>query len=163
METAVESITPLVTPAGVTLDLQLPAEPIFIDGDGARLAQVFANVLHNAVKFTPREGRIWFTAERRSDVAIVRIRDTGVGIAPDDVPRVFDRFFRVDRSRSRKDSPEGIGLGLCICKAVVEAHGGTISCTSAVGRGTEFLVELRLADEGVVSAARGLETSPVVD
>ena len=80
MATAVESITPLASASGHTLDLQLPAQPISIDGDGVRLGQVFANVLNNAVKFTPRDGRIWFSAGRQSDVAIVRIRDTGVGI-----------------------------------------------------------------------------------
>ena len=86
METAVESIMPLATAAEQTLDVGLPSTPIYVYGDGTRLVQIFANVLNNAVKFTPRGGQIWFTAEQQSDEAVVRIRDTGIGIAPDVLP-----------------------------------------------------------------------------
>jgi signal transduction histidine kinase len=74
-----------------------------------------------------------------------KVKDSGIGISPDDLPRVFDRFFRVDRTRSRRDAPDGTGLGLSICKAVVEAYGGTVRCDSVRAQGTEFRVELPLA------------------
>ena len=81
METAVESIMPLATAAEQTLDVSLPSTPIHVYGDGTRLVQIFANILNNAVKFTPRGGQIWFTADQQADEAVVRIRDTGIGIA----------------------------------------------------------------------------------
>jgi signal transduction histidine kinase/ActR/RegA family two-component response regulator len=141
MTTAVESITPLATAAGHTLELQPPAQPISIDGDGVRLGQVFANVLNNAVKFTPREGRIWFSASQQSDVAIVRIRDTGVGIAPDVLPRVFEMFRQGEPVLER--SIGGLGIGLTLARRLVEMHDGQIEIRSAgVGQGTE--VEIRL-------------------
>ncbi len=96
MATAAESVTPLAAAAGQTLDAPLPSNPILVNGDGARLVQVFANVLHNAVKFTPRGGHIWFTADQQSNEAVVRIRDTGVGIASDVLPRVFDMFHQAE-------------------------------------------------------------------
>jgi len=141
MATAVESITPLATASGHTLDLQLPAQPISIDGDGVRLGQVFANVLNNAVKFTPRDGRIWFSAGQQSDVAIVRIRDTGVGIPADVLPRVFEMFHQGEPVLER--SIGGLGIGLTLARRLVEMHNGQIDIRSAgVGQGTE--VEIRL-------------------
>ena len=92
MATAVESIMPLATAAEQTLDVGLPSTPVQVNGDGARLVQVFANILNNAVKFTPRGGHIWFTGEQQSDEVVVRIRDNGIGIAADALPRVFDMF-----------------------------------------------------------------------
>ena len=83
METAVESIMPLATAAEQTLDVGLPSTPIHVYGDGTRLVQIFANILNNAVKFTPRGGHIRFTAAQQSDEAVVSIRDTGIGIAPE--------------------------------------------------------------------------------
>jgi signal transduction histidine kinase len=141
------------------------AVPCPLAGNKVHLQQLVNNLIDNALKYTPAGGTVdvALSVDPEKRTAELRVKDTGVGIAPDDVPRVFDRFFRVDRSRSRKDAPEGIGLGLCICKAVVEAHGGTISCTSTVGRGTEFLVELRLADESVVAASRGMDVAPIAD
>ena len=134
MATAVESITPLATASGHTLDVQLPAQPICIDGDGARLVQVFANVLNNAVKFTPRDGHIWFTADRQSDVAIVRIRDTGVGIAADVLPRVFDMFHQAEPVLER--STGGLGIGLTLGAAVSgDARRSDRHSKSGSGRG----------------------------
>ena len=172
MATAVESITPLANASGHTLDLQLPAQPISIDGDGARLAQVFANVLNNAVKFTPRDGRIWFTANQQSDVAIVRIRDTGVGIAADVLTRVFEMFHQGEPVLER--STGGLGIGLTLARRLVEMHDGQIDVRSAgVGQGTE--VEIRLPMRAVqteiavatqapaVAAKRGLRVLIVED
>ena len=99
METAVESIMPLATAAEQTLDVSVPSMPIHIHGDDTRLVQIFANILNNAVKFTPRGGHIWFTADQQVDEAVVRIRDTGIGIAPDALPRVFEMFQQVAPTR----------------------------------------------------------------
>jgi len=159
MATAVESITPLATASGQTLDLQLPAQPISIDGDGVRLGQVFANVLNNAVKFTPRDGRIWFSAGQQSDVAIVRIRDTGVGIAADVLPRVFEMFHQGEPVLER--SVGGLGIGLTLARRLVEMHNGQIDVRSAgVGEGTE--VEIRLPIRAVQTEIPVATQAPVI-
>jgi signal transduction histidine kinase/ActR/RegA family two-component response regulator len=149
METAAESITPLATASGHTIDVRLPAHATWIDGDGARLVQVFANVLNNAVKFTPPGGNIWFTADRQPDVAIVRIRDTGVGIAGDVLARVFDMFHQAEPAL---DSPtSGLGIGLTLARRLVDMHGGQIEVRSpGVGGGTE--VEIRLPTSAAPAA-----------
>ena len=90
--------------------------------------QIFANVLNNAVKFTPRGGHIWFTAERQSDEAVVRIRDTGIGIAPDVLPRVFDMFQQAEPILERSDG--GLGIGLTLARRLVEMHEGRIEIRS---------------------------------
>jgi signal transduction histidine kinase/FixJ family two-component response regulator len=141
METAVESIMPLATAAAQTLDVGLPSTPIRIYGDGARLVQIFANILNNAVKFTPRAGHIWFTAEQQSDEVVVRIRDTGIGIAADVLPRVFDMFQQAQPSLERVAG--GLGIGLTLARRLVEMHEGRIDIRSTgPGQGTE--VEVRL-------------------
>ncbi len=141
METAVESIMPLATAAEQTLDVGLPSTPIHVYGDGTRLVQIFANVLNNAVKFTPRGGHIWFTADQQSDEAVVRIRDTGIGIAPDVLPRVFEMFQQAEPTLER--SAGGLGIGLTLARRLVEMHEGRIDIRSpGPGQGTE--VEIRL-------------------
>jgi signal transduction histidine kinase/ActR/RegA family two-component response regulator len=159
MATAVESIMPLVTASGQTLDVQLPARPLAVDGDGARLVQVFSNVLNNAVKFTPRDGRIWFTADEQSDVAVVRIRDTGVGIAPEVLTRVFDMFHQAEPVLER--STGGLGIGLTLTRRLVEMHDGQIAVRSGgAGEGTE--VEIRLPISATPAAAAVRVASPPV-
>ena len=149
MTTAVESIMPLVTAADHTLIVEVPDEPIVVDGDGARLVQVFANALNNAVKFTPRGGRIWFTAHQQSDTAIVRIRDSGMGIAPDVLPRVFDMFQQAEPILER--SAGGLGIGLTLARRLVEMHQGRIEISSpGPGQGTE--VEIQLQTMAMVDA-----------
>ena len=172
MTTAVESIMPLVTASDHTLEVGLPVAPSYVDADGARLVQVFANALNNAVKFTPRGGRIWFTAERQSDEVIVRIRDTGLGIAPDVLPRVFDMFQQAEPILER--SAGGLGIGLTLARRLVEMHEGRIEVRSpGPGQGTE--VEIRLpttarvdaqamkAERPTVAAARSLRVLIVED
>ena len=149
MTTAVESITPLAIAADQQLEVDLPSRPIYVDGDGARLVQIFANVLNNAVKFTPRSGQIWFTAEQQSTEAVVRIRDTGIGIAADVLPRVFDMFQQAAPILER--AVGGLGIGLTLARRLVDMHGGRISISSAgPDQGTE--VEIRLPIMPVHSA-----------
>ncbi|MDQ3440950.1 MAG: HAMP domain-containing histidine kinase, partial [Planctomycetota bacterium] len=141
MATAVESITPLAMVAGHTVDVQLPSSPMCVNGDSARLMQVFANVLNNAVKFTPPGGHIWFTADQQPNEAVVRIRDTGSGIAPEVLPRVFDMFHQAEPVLDR--STGGLGIGLTLVRRLVEMHDGRIEIRSpGTGQGTE--VEIRL-------------------
>jgi CheY-like chemotaxis protein len=133
--------------------VRLPSERVRVNGDGARLVQVFANVLNNAVKFTPPGGQIWFTADEQPDTAIVRIRDTGTGIAPDVLPRVFDMFHQAEPVLERSTS--GLGIGLTLARRLVEMHDGQIDLRSpGTGKGTE--VEIRLPMT-VVRARRSAE------
>ena len=106
--------------------------------------QVFANVLNNAVKFTPRGGHIWFTADRQADDAVVRIRDTGIGIAPDVLPRVFDMFQQAEPILERPTG--GLGIGLTLARRLVEMHDGQIEHPQpGPGQGTEVEIRLPIA------------------
>jgi signal transduction histidine kinase len=115
--------------------------PVFADRE--RVHQVLFNLLDNAVRFTPEGGRVTISASRHNGSVDVAVADTGPGIAPEDLPRVFERFYRVDESRSRDDG--GTGIGLAIARSVVEAHGGRIWAESDPGRGTTFTFELPAA------------------
>lgn len=129
---------------GVALSLERSEEAIVI-GMRYHYWQVVNNLLDNAIKYTLPGGRVDVTLERKEERAVLTVRDTGVGIPAADIPQVFDRFFRLDRSRSRAASVRGTGLGLSICQAVVQALGGSIWCESEEGRGSTFVVELPLA------------------
>jgi signal transduction histidine kinase len=113
------------------------------------LRQVVSNLLDNAIKYMPHGGQVRVRLETVSDGRRARfsVADAGPGIEAADLPFIFDRFFRSDRARSR-DETRGAGLGLSICKTVVDSHGGTIRCESQVGRGTTMIVELPLATSG---------------
>jgi signal transduction histidine kinase/CheY-like chemotaxis protein len=141
MAIAVESVMPLATAAGHTLEVDLPPPTVQVNGDGTRLVQVFSNVLNNAVKFTPHGGHIWFSAEQASNEAVVRIRDTGIGIAPDVLPRVFEMFKQAAPILERPNG--GLGIGLTLARRLVEMHDGRIDIRSpGTGQGTE--IEIRL-------------------
>jgi signal transduction histidine kinase/DNA-binding NarL/FixJ family response regulator len=141
METAVESIMPLAAVKEQTVEVGVPSTPIHVYGDGTRLVQAFANILNNAVKYTPRGGQISFTADQQADEAVVRIRDTGIGIAPDVLPRVFDMFQQAEPTLER--SAGGLGIGLTLARRLVEMHEGRLDIRSpGPGQGTE--VEIRL-------------------
>jgi heavy metal sensor kinase len=114
--------------------------PLPVQGDAARLRQVFYNLLDNAIKYTPEGGRIDVQLDRDDGHVVARVRDTGIGIAPEHLPHVFDRFYRVDKARSRAEG--GTGLGLSIVQSIVAAHGGRVEMTSRPGQGTTCTVTL---------------------
>jgi signal transduction histidine kinase len=135
---------------GVTLTADAPPD-LVLEADHNRLRQVLANLVDNAIKYTPRGGRIELDARKVTDAVEVRVADTGVGIPTGELPRIWDRLFRGDRSRSEK----GLGLGLSLVKAIVEAHGATISAASTVGQGTTFTLRFP------VSAPAPFKLSPM--
>ena len=129
--------------AGIRLRVDLPALPL-IHGDPDRLERVFSNLLDNAIKFTPEGGKVDLTARKGDEAIEVTVADTGVGIPREDLPHIFERFYRGDRSRRAG----GTGLGLAIAREIVIAHGGKIEVKSEVGRGTRFTVTLPLKPPG---------------
>ena len=138
---ALETARPAIDARGHVFELSLPAEPIRLEADPARLAQVVANLLDNAAKYTPPGGSIWLTAVRDRDGIVLTVRDTGAGLAPELLPSLFDLFVQGDRSLAR--SGGGLGIGLTIVRRLVELHGGRVEARSAgVGRGSEFVVHL---------------------
>ena len=156
---AVESSRPLIEQYGHHLTVTLPPEPVYLNGDVVRLAQVFLNLLNNAAKYTDQGGRIWLIAERQGEEAVVRVRDTGVGIPPEKMPRLFEMFYQVDRSLEK--SQGGLGIGLSLVRRLVELHGGSVKARSeGTGKGTEFIVRLPvLAEELEPARARGEDTN----
>ncbi len=135
---AVADVVDLYLPGAEEKGIELTAqmhERLVIAGDGGRLRQVIGNLIDNAIKFTPQKGHVSISAQLVNGCARVQIRDDGVGIPAVDLPRVFDRFYRTDPSRSAHHAP-GTGLGLSICRSIVEAHGGHINIESAPCEGT---------------------------
>jgi two-component system CheB/CheR fusion protein len=124
-----------------TLSLSLPEEPIRLLADPMRLEQVISNLLNNAAKYTPEGGEVVVVVDRRSEEAVIRVRDTGIGIAPDLLPQLFEMFFQADTSLDRAGG--GLGIGLSVTKRLVELHGGRIEGRSeGLGKGSEFIVYL---------------------
>ena len=139
--------------AGLTLSLT-SLEAATVMGDRTRLRQLFLNIVTNAIKYTPRGGHVELSATRRTgggDEIAISIRDTGIGIAANDLPHVFDRFWRADRARSRASERGGFGLGLAISQWIVQAHGGTITVQSRLGRGTVFTIVLPIVPDASVA------------
>lgn len=119
-----------------------PVSPVTMRGDRDRLTQLLLIVLDNAIRYTPSSGRVVASLDSEGGEAVIRVVDTGVGIAPEDVPYIFDRFFRADPARSR--DPRGTGLGLAIARWIVRQHGGRIEVASEVGVGTTVSIRLPL-------------------
>lgn len=154
VSSAVETSRPLIEAMGHTLRIDLSPHPVTVNADVTRLAQVFSNLLNNACKYSERGGRIELIVERSEGEAILRVRDNGVGIAADQLPRIFEMFAQVDRSIDR--SQGGLGIGLTLVRRLVEMHGGTVEATSAgLGQGSEFIVRLPLAIDVPQTSAVG--------
>ncbi|MFT6082001.1 MAG: two-component system CheB/CheR fusion protein, partial [Planctomycetota bacterium] len=152
---AMETVRPLMVQHGHEVVLSLPPGQIYLQADFARLEQVLVNLLSNAAKFTDQGGQICLTAQRDGDQYSMSVRDTGVGIAPELLPCVFDLFTQGERSLDR--SQGGLGLGLALVKQLTELHGGTIEVQSTLGQGTEFVVRLSMLDPGTA------QPSPVAE
>jgi PAS domain S-box-containing protein len=153
LKSALETSRPVIDEYGHKLIVNLPAEPIPLDADLVRLAQVFLNLLNNAAKYTDRGGTIWLSAEREGETVLVRVRDNGVGIPATMLPRIFEMFTQVDRSLERAQG--GLGIGLTLVRRLVDMHGGTVEAQSAgVGKGSEFIVRLPVARERAAEKSR---------
>jgi CheY-like chemotaxis protein/two-component sensor histidine kinase len=158
---AVETSRPLIEQYGHELIESLPAQPVYLEADVTRLAQVFANLLNNAAKYTERGGRIWLTVEREGSDVVVSVRDTGIGIPRDKLRGVFELFAQVHGALEK--SQGGLGIGLSLVKRLVEMHDGTIEARSeGLGKGSEFIVRLPIVIEqhsataGIGSGEQGI-------
>jgi PAS domain S-box-containing protein len=146
---AVETSRPAIEAARHKLDISLPAEPVKLNGDFVRLAQVIANLLNNAAKYTDPGGSITLAVRRESGDALISVRDSGIGIAADQLPRIFDMFAQAERGRAQG----GLGIGLALARRLAELHGGRIEARSGgAGQGSEFIVRLPLAAAGAPQA-----------
>lgn len=137
--------TPLAHAHGLTLGCEVVADAVPIEADPDRLHQVLLILLDNAIAHTPTGGTVTISVARQNGAALLAVRDTGEGIAPDHLARIFDRFYRADSARSRRGG--GVGLGLAIAKALIESHGGQIALASTLGQGTTASISLPLADQ----------------
>ena len=138
---AVEGIRPAADAASVRLETEIDPEPVWLNGDPTRIEQVLTNLLQNAVKFTPEGGHVSVRAGREDDCAVIRVRDSGIGIEPLLLPRVFDLFVQADTSLAH--TSRGLGIGLALVRQLVKLHGGDVTAASGgVGKGSEFVVRL---------------------
>jgi PAS domain S-box-containing protein len=141
LNSAVETSRPLIEKMGHELTITLPEQPLMVDADMTRLAQVFLNLLNNAAKYSDRGGRIQLNVERQGSDVVVTVKDTGIGLAADQLPHIFEMFTQVDRSLEK--SQGGLGIGLTLVRRLVEMHGGTVGARSeGPGKGSEFVVRL---------------------
>ena len=157
VDSAAETSRPLMEQAGHAFSIKLPAAPVYLDADPTRLAQVFSNLLNNAAKYTEPGGRITLTGEPSGTDIVVEVRDNGLGIPGDALPRIFEMFSQVDRNMERAQG--GLGIGLSLVRRLVELHGGTIEARSdGPGRGSQFVARLPIAE-----ATQPAATSPSDD
>jgi CheY-like chemotaxis protein/two-component sensor histidine kinase len=144
IESAVETAQPQLNTAGVELTMDIPGDPLVLDADATRISQVILNLLTNAAKFTSAGGQVVVVAKPLGERVSVTVRDTGVGIAPEDQEKVFGMFVQLNRDMRR--SQTGLGIGLTLVKQMTEMHGGSVAVWSAgVGQGSEFTITLPLA------------------
>ena len=153
-----EKFAPLAERAGVKIVAQASSLPAVM-GDGDRLAQVFTNLVENALKFTPAGGQVTLAARKAGPEVEIDVADTGTGIAPEALSHIFDRFYQADASRARRER-QGAGLGLAIAREIVGAHGGKISVRSQLGQGTVFTVRLPVSQPtaSIASIASTIQT-----
>jgi PAS domain S-box-containing protein len=162
VQQAVDTIGPLMKMRGHTFETHILDESLCVEADQTRLEQIIANLLNNAAKYTEPGGRIWLTVQQEGAQAVVRIRDTGVGISPDLLPHVFDLFTQANRTSERAEG--GLGIGLTLVRRLIEMHEGTIEAHSqGLGHGSEFIVRFPLASGGPAAdpAAAPSEASDV--
>ena len=156
---AVETVEPLITERKHQLMLRIPPEVLRVDGDPTRLTQALGNVLGNAAKYTERGGRIDLICARRGTEVEIRVRDNGIGIPAELLPRIFDLFTQLDRRSD--DSFGGLGIGLALVRRLVEMHGGSITASSnGEGAGSEFVMRLPLLAEGALCVEDQTEAQP---
>jgi CheY-like chemotaxis protein/nitrogen-specific signal transduction histidine kinase len=145
VDRAIEEVQPTLDARGHELMLIRPARPVIVDGDMVRLAQVVSNLLANAAKYTEQASQIWLTVEPHEDEVLIRVRDQGLGMAPEELTRVFNLFEQADTSISRFRG--GLGIGLTLVKRIVELHGGSVTATSpGLSQGSEFVVRLPVSE-----------------
>src|SRR5258705_2618818 len=143
---AVESSRPLIDQRQHELAITMSQQSIYVEADRVRLTQVFMNLLNNAAKYTPNNGHIWLNVEQAGDTVVVRVKDTGIGVAAENLPHLFELFYQVDRSFTRAEG--GLGLGLTLVHRLVEMHEGHVEVRSdGLNRGSEFTVHLRALPE----------------
>jgi heavy metal sensor kinase len=152
VQRSLEMFEPVADERGVKLVAADVSETL-IEGDRQQLRQVVTNLIDNAIKFTPSGGKvtIQLQQDRPQSLTTLTVADTGIGIAPEELPRIFERFYQVDKARARVGSARGNGLGLSICRAIVAAHRGTIDVHSETGRGTRFRITLPILSDGAPS------------
>lgn len=154
LQQAVEVARPLVDSAGHHLTIDLPDEPIYLNADRARLAQLFGNLLNNSCKYTRPGGTVSLSAKRDGDAVLVSVKDNGAGIPQDKLDSIFDMFMQVERTSDR--SQGGLGIGLTLVKRLTEMHGGSIEARSAgEGQGSEFIVRLPVLSRAAVAEKPG--------
>jgi len=161
VQSALETSRPLIDAAGHTLNLSLSPEPLPLDADAVRLAQLLANLLNNAAKYTDAGGHIWLSTGREGDQAWVSVRDNGTGIPAEQLARVFDLFMQADNSQQRAQG--GLGIGLTLAQRIAQMHGGSVRAHSeGPGRGSEFVVRLPLAASPALAGAGAARSAPVL-
>jgi signal transduction histidine kinase/DNA-binding response OmpR family regulator len=152
VQMAVESSSPVIKSHSHSLHVSCPQTPLWVSGDANRLAQILANLLDNAAKYTDQGGKIWLTVERENETAVLRVRDNGIGISKEAQSSIFELFMQVDRSLAR--SRGGLGIGLTLAHQLVELHGGSIKASSeGLNQGSEFTVRLPLLLDPPFAAA----------
>jgi CheY-like chemotaxis protein len=151
LNSAIETSRPFIEQMGHELTLTLPRHSVLVEADLTRLAQVFLNLLNNAAKYSERGGHLWLTAERHGSDVVVSVRDKGIGIAADQLPRIFVMFSQVNHLSDKAHG--GLGIGLTLVKRLVEMHGGRIEARSDwPGKGSEFIVRLPVVLDASIPA-----------
>lgn len=163
VRTAVEASKPLIDSCRHQLAITLPAEPLTLEADPVRMAQVVTNLLNNAAKYTRAEGQIWLNVQREGNKVLISVKDNGIGIAPENLSKSFELFAQLDRSLARSEG--GLGIGLTLVRSMVEAHGGSVKARSdGLNRGAEFVVSLPLALPDFRQQSRADEPErPIID
>jgi two-component system CheB/CheR fusion protein len=153
IDMAVEASREMIESNHLQLTLSLPDEPIYLQADFTRLTQIFLNLLSNAIKYTQSGGNIWLSVEKEADEVVVKIRDTGIGIAPEMLETIFEMYTQIENSSTAK-LRGGLGIGLNVVKNLIEMHGGTIQAFSTgTDQGSEFILRLPLVEEPIVVAS----------